>query len=75
MEIKDKQHVTNEDIILIDVCEEKLSSYQHFTPESFTRIIDMLQSEKEKRNVDIVSNEVLDQVITDHKKFNFLYFK
>ena len=51
MEIKDKQHVTNEDIIPIDVCEEKLSSYQHFTPESFTRITDMLQSEKEKRNV------------------------
>ena len=75
MEIKDKQHVTNEDIIPIDVCEEKLSSYQHFTPESFTRITDMLQSEKEKRNVDIVSNEVLDQVITDHKKFNFPYFK
>ncbi|CAB3986486.1 hypothetical protein AC249_AIPGENE16794 [Paramuricea clavata] len=75
MEIKDKQPVTNDDIVAIDVCEEKLSSYQHFTPESFTRITDMLQSEKEKKNVDIISNEVLDQVITDHKKFNFPFFK
>ena len=75
MEIKDKQPVTNDDIVAIDVCEEKLSSYQHFTPESFTRITDMFQSEKEKKNVDIISNEVLDQVITDHKKFNFPFFK
>lgn len=33
MEIKEKQPVTNDDIA-IDVCEEKLSSYPHFTPES-----------------------------------------
>ena len=40
MEIKDKQPVTN-DIVAIDVCEEKLSSYQHFTPVCFTLITEI----------------------------------
>ena len=41
MEIKDKQPVTNDDIVAIDVCEEKLSSYQHFTPVCFTLITEI----------------------------------
>ena len=78
MEIENKQvHVTDgmEVEVLLDLSEESLRSYKNFLPEAFSAVSKMLQAEKEKRNCSIISSDILKQVISDHKKFNFPFFK
>ena len=42
---------------------------------AFAEATRMLEEEKVKRDVDNISVEVLDQVISGHKKLNFPFFK
>ena len=59
----------------INITEDNLSAYDNFTAESFAAATKMLEEEKVKRKADNISGEILDQVISDHKKFNFPFFK
>lgn len=78
MEIEDKQVPVADNMeveVSIDLTEESLRSYKHFTAKAFSAVSKMLQTEKEKRNCGIISSDILKQVISDHKKFNFPFFK
>ena len=59
----------------IDVAEDSLKQYDSFSVTAFAEATRMLGEEKVKRNVDNISVEVLDQVISGHKKLNFPIFK
>lgn len=61
--------------VLLDVSEECLRGYKHYKPEAFSTATKMLQAEKEKRGSSFISGDILRQVISDHKKFNFPFFK
>ncbi|PFX11522.1 hypothetical protein AWC38_SpisGene24707, partial [Stylophora pistillata] len=61
--------------VSLHLSEESLRSYNHFTPKAFFAVPKMLQADKEKRNCIIISSAILKQVISDHKKFNFPFFK
>ena len=78
MEIEDKQVPVTDGMeveVLLDLSEESLRSYKNFLPEAFSAVSKMLQAEKEKRNCSIISNDILKQVISDHKKLNFPFFE
>ena len=78
MEIEDKQVAVTDGMeveVMLDLSEESLRSYKNFLPEAFSAVSKMLQAEKEKRNCSIISNDILKQVISDHKKLNFPFFK
>ena len=59
----------------IDVVEDSLKQYDSFSVTAFAEATRMLEEEKVKRDVDNISVEVLDQVISGHKKLNFPFFK
>ena len=59
----------------IDVAEDSLKQYDSFSARAFAEATRMLEEEKVKRHVDNISVEALDQVISDHKKLNFPFFK
>ena len=78
MEIEEKQVPAADGMeteVLLDLREESLRDYKHFTPHAFSTVTKMLQAEKEERNCSIISSDVLKQVILNHKKFNFPFFK
>ena len=58
-----------------DVTEDSLKQYDSFSARAFAEATRMLEEEKVKRDVDNISVEALDQVISDHEKFNFPFFK
>ena len=59
----------------IDVVEDSLKQYDSFSVTAFAEATRMLEEEKVKRDVDNISVEVLDQVISGQKKLNFPFFK
>ena len=59
----------------IDVAEDSLKQYDSFSARAFAEATRMLEEEKLKRDVDNISVEALDQVISDQKKLNFPFFK
>ena len=78
MEIEEKQIAAIDDSeieVLLDVSEEGIRDYEHFTPEAFSTATKMLQAEKEKKNSSVMSSNILKQVISDYKNFNFPFFK
>ena len=77
-EIDQKQCPENTDdewLHVIDVSEDKLKCYQHFSPLAFGASTQMFEAEKAKMNVNFVSIAVLRQVISHHTRFNFPFFK
>ena len=77
-EIEGKQCPENTDdegLHVIDVSEDKLKCYQHFSPQAFGASTQMFDAEKAKMNVNFVSCAVLKQVISHHTRFNFPFFK
>ena len=58
-----------------DVTEDSLKQYDSFSARAFAEATRMLEEEKLKRDVDNISVEALDQVISDQKKLNFPFFK
>ena len=61
--------------VVIDVAEDSLKQYDSFSARAFAEATRMLEEEKVKRDVDNISVEALDQVISDHKKLNLPFFK
>ena len=79
-EIEEKQHpppenADNEGLHVVDVSEDKLTCYQHFSPQAFCKVTQMFEAEKAKVNVNVVSSAVLNQVIRHHTRFNLPFFK
>lgn len=70
-EIKKKKE---QDEVFFDA-EDDLSGGENFTPEVLAKVSKMLEDEKAKREVDNISDDVMNQVISDHKKLNFPFFK
>ena len=77
-EIEEKQcpeNMDDEGLHVIDVSEDKLKCYQHFSPQALGASTQMFEAEKAKMNVNFVSSAVLEQVISHHTRFNFPFFK
>lgn len=61
MEIEDKQVPVTDNMeveVSLDLSEQSLRSYKHFTPKAFSAVSKMLQAEKEKRNCTIISSDI-----------------